>query len=104
MGTKGTTIISNARNHSPMDKVSHTRRPESFSEMLVTMHKTTQDHNFRNPNALFFKGPMTTYTINKSNANISLRQIMPSKNALAATVLIIIPRPMQCPGHLNIRP
>jgi hypothetical protein len=40
--TEGTTIIRNGRNHSPKDKVSHPRRPESFSEMLVTMHKTTQ--------------------------------------------------------------
>jgi hypothetical protein len=38
----GTTIIHNARNHSPNDKPSHRRRPESFSEMLVTMNKTTQ--------------------------------------------------------------
>jgi len=40
--TKCTTSIRNARNHSPKDKVSHPRRPESFSEMLVTMHKTAQ--------------------------------------------------------------
>jgi hypothetical protein len=73
MENKGTTVLQNTMNHSPNDKASHPRRPESFSETLVTTHETTkchkaEDHYFRNANALSFKGPMTTYIINESKS------------------------------------